>query len=139
MANLNKVFLIGRLVRDPELRYTPSGTAVADFRIAVNRSYTSSSGEQREETCYVDINVWGKRANLCCERLRKGSELFVEGRLRTDSWERDGQRRSKLRVVADNFQFLGGPRESRDRREQGKRDTEAELNVEDERVNDYPF
>ena len=137
MANLNKVFLIGRLVRDPELRYTPSGTAVADFRIAVNRSYTSSSGEQREETCYVDINVWGKRANLCCERLRKGSELFVEGRLRTDSWEKDGQRRSKLRVVADNFQFLGGPREPRDRREEGKR--EAELNLEDEPVDDYPF
>lgn len=114
MANLNKVFLIGRLTRDPELRYTQGGTAVAEFGLAVNRSYTTSSGEKREETTFVDVIVWRRRAELVCEYMSKGSPIFIEGRLELDTWETpDGQRRSKLRVVADNFQFLGsggGPR-----------------------------
>lgn len=109
MANLNKVFLIGRLTRDPELRYTQGGTAVAEFGLAINRSYTTSSGEKREETTFVDIIVWRRRAELVCEYLSKGSPIFIEGRLELDAWETpDGQKRSKLRVVADNFQFLAG-------------------------------
>jgi single-strand DNA-binding protein len=114
MANLNKVFLIGRLTRDPELRYTQSGTAVAEFGLAMNRNYTTSSGEKREETTFVDVIVWQRKAEVICEYMSKGRPIFVEGRLELDRWEtQDGQKRSKLRVVADNFQFLGGgPRAS---------------------------
>ena len=107
MANLNKVFLIGRLTRDPELRYTQSGTAVAEFGLAINRNFTTSTGEKREETTFVDVIVWRRKAEVVCEYLGKGAPLFVEGRLELDTWETsDGQKRSKLRVVADNFQFL---------------------------------
>jgi single-strand DNA-binding protein len=111
MANLNKVFLIGRLTRDPELRYTQSGTAVAEFGLAINRNFTTSTGEKREETTFVDVIVWRRKAEVVCEYLGKGAPLFVEGRLELDTWEtNDGQKRSKLRVVADNFQFLqAGP------------------------------
>lgn len=112
MGNLNKVFLMGRLARDPELRYTPTGLPVAEIRIAVNRSYNDQSGERREETAFVDVVMWRKRAEVCCEYLRKGSPIFIEGRLAMDTWETpDGQKRSRLRVVADNFQFVGGPRD----------------------------
>jgi single-strand DNA-binding protein len=111
MANLNKVLLIGRLTRDPEVRYTPAGVAVTEFGLAVNRNYTMPNGEKREETCFVDINVWGKRGEIAKEYLKKGRQVFVEGRLDFRSWEaQDGQKRSKLRVVADAFQFLDGGR-----------------------------
>jgi single-strand DNA-binding protein len=108
MANLNKVLLIGNLTRDPELRYTPSGTAVGEMGLAINRRYKDrNSDEWREEVCYVDITVWGRRGEVCCEYLSKGRPVFVEGRLQLDSWEtQEGQKRSKLRVVADNVQFL---------------------------------
>ncbi|MEW6744169.1 MAG: single-stranded DNA-binding protein [Planctomycetota bacterium] len=108
MANLNKVFLIGRLTRDPELRYTPGGMGVAEFGLAVNRAYTAANGEKKEETCFVDISVWGRRGEVVKEHLRKGSPVFIEGRLDFRSWEaQDGSKRSRLRVVAENFQFLG--------------------------------
>jgi single-stranded DNA-binding protein len=87
MANLNKVFLIGNLTRSPELRYTPSGTAVADLRMAVNRNYTTQGGEKREETCFLTVVVWGKQAESCGEYLDKGSPIMVEGRLQTRDWE----------------------------------------------------
>jgi len=109
MSNYNKVLLLGRLTRDPELRYTPQGTSVSDLGLAVNREYTLSSGEKKKETLFVDVTVWKKQAELCCQYLRKGSPLFIEGRLTMDSWEgQDGQKRTKIRVVADNFQFIGG-------------------------------
>jgi len=112
MASLNKVFLIGNLTRDPELRYTPSGTALAEFGLAVNRRYRGADGQDKDETCFVDINVWGRRAEVACEYLRKGRAVFIEGRLQYSQWEgQDGQKRSRLRVVADNFQFLGGRRD----------------------------
>ena len=107
MASLNKVFLIGNLTRDPELRYTPSGTAVADLSMAINRRYTTASGEKKEETCFVDVTLWARRAEVASQYLKKGSPLFVEGRLHLDKWETDGQKRSKLKVVAQNFQFIG--------------------------------
>lgn len=111
MANLNKVFLIGNLTRDPELRYIPSGTAVANFGLATNRVYTTQDGERKEEVCFVDIVTWAKTAENCANYLSKGSPIFIEGRLQYDSWEtEDGQKRSKLRVVADRVQFLGGRR-----------------------------
>ncbi|HMP77257.1 MAG TPA: single-stranded DNA-binding protein [Kiritimatiellia bacterium] len=106
MASLNKVLLIGRLTRDPEKRSTPSGMAVAELGMAVNRRYKASNGEDREETCFLNVTVWGKTAELCAEYLRKGSPLFVEGRLKLDEWEKDGQKRSKLGVVAERVQFL---------------------------------
>ena len=114
MANLNKVFLIGNLTRDPELRYTPSGTAVAEFGLAINRRFSSQGGEKKEETCFVDCQAWARSAEVVSEYCKKGSPLFIEGRLKLDSWEgRDGQKRSKLRVVVENFQFLGSPQGGR--------------------------
>ena len=108
MASLNKVFLIGNLVRPPELRYTPSGTAVADLRLAVSRNYTTQGGDKREETYFLTIVVWGKQAEACGEYLDKGSPILVEGRLQTREWEtKDGQKRSVVEVVAERVQFMG--------------------------------
>ena len=110
MANLNKVFLIGNLTRDPELRYTPSGSAVAKFGIAVNRTWKSQTGEKKEEACFVDCQAWTRVAEVISEYCHKGSPLFIEGRLQLDSWEgKDGQKRTKLLVVVENAQFLGAP------------------------------
>ena len=108
MANLNKVFLMGNLTRDPEIRYTPSGAAVCNFGMAINRQWKTPDGESRKETCFVDCQMWGRRGEVIAEYLRKGSPIFVEGHLRFEEWERDGQRRSRLRVNVDNFEFLGG-------------------------------
>ena len=108
MASLNKVFLIGNLTKPPELRYTPSGTAVADIRLAVNRNYTTQGGEKREETCFLTIVVWGKQAESCGEYLDKGSPILVEGRLQTREWEaKDGGKRTVIEVVAERVQFMG--------------------------------
>ena len=116
MANLNKVFLIGNLTRDPELRYIPSGTAVATFTLATGRAYTLASGEKKEETCFVRCVAWARQAELCGEYLSKGSPIFVEGRLQSRNWETpDGQKRSIIEVVVQNIQFLGKvPREAAD-------------------------
>jgi single-strand DNA-binding protein len=103
--------LIGNLTRDPDLKYTASGTAVANFGLAVNRKYTDANGERAEDVCFVDIVAWNKLAEVCGEYLSKGQPVFVEGRLQMDSWEQeDGKRRSKLRVVTQNIQFLGSGR-----------------------------
>lgn len=112
MANLNKVLLMGNLTRDPEVRYTPKGTAVAELGIAVNRVYSGENGEKREEVTFVDVTVWGRTAENVGEYLKKGRPVFIEGRLQLDSWEdkQSGQKRNKLKVVADNVQFLGSPR-----------------------------
>jgi single-strand DNA-binding protein len=112
MANLNKVLLIGNLTRDPELRYTSGGAAVCGFGLAMNRRFSTASGEQREETCFVDIDVWGKQGESCKNYLRKGSPAFIEGRLRMDSWQdrESGKTRSRLTVTAERVQFLGSPR-----------------------------
>lgn len=107
MAYLNKVFLIGNLTRDPELRYTPSGTPVANFSIAINRVRTNKQGQRREETTFVDIEAFGKNAEACHKFLTKGKTLFVEGRLRYRVWESpDGRRRNRLSVVAERVQFI---------------------------------
>ena len=108
MAYLNKVFLIGNLTRNPELRVTPKGTAICSFSLAVNRTYRDEGGNAREEVTYVDIEAWGKQAELCSKYLAKGSPCMVEGRLRLDSWEdkQSGAKRSKLKIVLDNVQFL---------------------------------
>ena len=110
MANLNKVLLLGNVTRDPEVRYTPKGSAVCDLGIAVNRNYTTDSGEKREEVTFVDVTLWGRTAEVASEYLKKGRPVFIEGRLQMDTWDdkQTGQKRSRLRVVAENMQLLGG-------------------------------
>jgi single-strand DNA-binding protein len=114
MANLNRVLLIGNLTRDPEVRYTPKGTAVAEIGLAVNRVYSGEDGEKKEETTFVDVTLWARQAEIAGQYLKKGRPLFVEGRLQLDSWDdkQTGQKRSKLRVVAENIQMLGSRQES---------------------------
>jgi single-strand DNA-binding protein len=109
MANLNKVMLIGNLTRDPELKYTPGNQAVCEVGLAVNRKYRTKDGEDREETTFVDCEAWGKQAEVIKQYMAKGRPLFIEGRLKLDTWEdKEGGKRSKMRVVIENFQFLGG-------------------------------
>jgi single-strand DNA-binding protein len=108
MANLNKVMLIGNLTRDPDLKYTAGNQAVCELGIAVNRKYKTKDGEEREETTFVDCEAWGKQAEILKQYLSKGRPVFLEGRLKLDQWEdKDGGKRSKMRVVIENFQFLG--------------------------------
>ena len=108
MASLNKVFLLGNLTRDPDLRALPSGSSVCEFGIAVNRRYTSANGQDVDEPCFVDIVVWGRSAESCKQFLEKGSQVMIEGRLQLDQWEdrNGGGKRSRLRVVAEQIQFL---------------------------------
>ena len=108
MASLNKVFLLGNLVRDPDLRGLPSGQSVCELRMAVSRRFVSNGGQETEETCFVDVVVWGKSAKNCKQYLTKGSQVMVEGRLQLDQWEdrNGGGMRSRLRVVAEQVQFL---------------------------------
>jgi len=110
MASYNRVLLMGNLTRNPEIRYTPSGTAVADLGLAINENFKNKAGETVEQTCFVDVVVWGRQAETSAEYLHKGSPVFVEGRLQLDQWEsQQGEKRSKLRVRADRVQFLGAP------------------------------
>ena len=109
MASYNKVLLMGNLTRDPELRFTAGGSAVANFGIAVNRKYKQGE-EWKEDVCFVDVTVWGKLAENCTEYLSKGRSVFVDGRLNFSSWEaKDGQKRNKLDVVANSVDFLSKP------------------------------
>jgi len=114
MASFNKVILLGNLTRDPEVRYTPKGTAVTDLGLAVNRTYTADNGEKREEVTFVDVTFWGRTAEVAGEYLKKGRPVFVEGRLQLDSWDdkQSGQKRSKLKVIGENMQMLGSLRGS---------------------------
>jgi single-strand DNA-binding protein len=112
-TSLNKVFLMGNLTRDPELRYTPKGTAVADLAIAINRQYKGQDGQDREEVTYVDIVTWSRQAETCAQYLTKGSPIHIEGRLQLDQWEdNEGKKKSRLRVIAERIQFLGRGRAS---------------------------
>jgi single-strand DNA-binding protein len=112
MASFNKVLLLGNLTRDPEVRYTPKGSAVCDLGIAVNRVYTTDSGEKREEATFVDVTLWGRTAEIAGEYLKKGRPVFIEGRLQLDSWDdkQTGQKRSKLKVIGESMQLLSGGR-----------------------------
>ncbi len=110
MASFNKVILVGNLTRDPELRYTPKGVAIAKLGLAVNRVWKNEAGETKEEVTFIDIDSFGKQAETIAHYLKKGSPLLVEGRLRLDQWDdkQTGQKRSRLGVVLEAFQFLGG-------------------------------
>ena len=108
MAQLNKVFLMGNLTRDPELRRLTNGTAVTDLGLALNRTYTDKNGEKREEVVFIDVTVWDRQAETCCQYLKKGRAVHVEGFLKMDSWDdkATGEKRTKLKVQADRVQFL---------------------------------
>lgn len=109
MVSLNRVLLIGNLTKDPELRYTPSGTPVASLRLAVNSTFKDQAGQKKEETCFITVVVWSRQAELCNQYLKKGRAIFVEGRLIYRTWEAEGKTRSIMEVKADRVQFLGGP------------------------------
>jgi len=110
MASYNKVLLMGNLTKDPELRYTPQGTAVANLRLAVNRKYRTKDQELKEEVCFITAVVWNKQAETCNQYLHKGSSVFVEGRLQSRTWEDNtGAKRSVIEVRAERVQFMGAP------------------------------
>lgn len=115
MPSFNKVILMGNLTRDVEVRYTPSGTAVAEIGLAVNDKRKDASGQWVDETTFVDVTLFGRQAEVAGEYLAKGSPVLIEGRLKLDQWEKDGQKRSKLKVVAENMRMLGGKGEQRER------------------------
>ncbi|MFA5270716.1 MAG: single-stranded DNA-binding protein [Candidatus Omnitrophota bacterium] len=107
MASLNKVFLMGNLTRDPELRYTPQGAAVVNLGLAVNRYYKDKSGQNQQDTCFLNVIVWGQMAEVCNQYLQKGRQIIVEGRLQSRSWkDNDGKNRTTIEVKADNVQFM---------------------------------
>jgi single-strand DNA-binding protein len=110
MASYNRVILLGNLTRDPELRYIPSGMAVSDIGLAVNHRYKNNNGEWVDEATFVDVTMWGRTAEIANEYLSKGSPVLIEGRLKLDTWEKEGQKHSKLRVVCERMQLVGGPR-----------------------------
>jgi len=115
MASYNRVVLLGNVTRDPELKYIPSGTAVCEIGLAVNDRRKDGNGEWVDDTTFVDITLWARTAEVVGEYVRKGDPLFVEGRLKFDQWEKDGQKRSKLRVVGERIQLLGGKRDNQPR------------------------
>lgn len=108
MRGFNKVVLMGNLTRDPELRTTPNGQNVASFSLAVNRSWKNAAGEQQEAVDYIDCNIWGKPAEIITQYMKKGSGILVSGRLQQRTWEQEGQKRSKVDVVVEDFNFVGG-------------------------------
>ncbi|MCF7869793.1 MAG: single-stranded DNA-binding protein [Candidatus Omnitrophica bacterium] len=132
MASLNKVFLLGNLTRDPELRYTPGGNPVSTLGLAVNRIYKSKDGQNQKDTCFVNVVVWGKMAEISNQYLQKGRLILVEGRLQFRSWEnQQGQKRNVIEVVATNIQFMPqGDSKNQDKPE--KKDDEKVVNLEDE-------
>lgn len=133
MASLNRVILIGNLTRDPELRYTPGGSPVANFGLAVNRSFTNKQGEKVESVDYFNIVAWAKLAELCAEYIRKGSPVAVEGRLQSRSWEtNEGQKRNTVEVIAENVQFLGRPSDSTAKGETAGITEPAEIDLDEE-------
>ncbi len=138
MGSLNKVFLLGNLTRDPELRYTPGGTPVATLGLAVNRVYKSKDGQNQQDTCFVNVVVWGQMAEVSNQYLQKGRQVLIEGRLQFRSWEnQQGQKRSVLEVVANNVQFMsqGRPQtEGSDKKSFGD-EKEQVVNLEDEEDN----
>jgi single-strand DNA-binding protein len=152
MRGFNKVVLMGNLTRDPELRTTPQGQTVCSFSLAVNRSWKNAQGEQQEAVDYIDCNIWGKPAEIIDQYMNKGSGILVSGRLQQRSWEQEGQKRSKVEVVVEDFNFVGGgndgggssPRSSsssEDSKPAPKKETKSSDDAGDEPINldDIPF
>jgi len=139
VANYNRVILAGNLTRDPELRYIPSGQPVTNFTIAINRNYTTQSGERREETSFIPIVVWGRQAETCNQYLTKGRGVLVEGRLQQRSWEtQEGQKKSIIEVVADRVVFLGGAKSVEEPEGEGE-SSEPQHIIEENPKEELPF
>jgi len=121
MANLNKVMLMGNLTRDPQLRFTANNTATASFGVAVNRRWKNQAGEQQEEVTFIDVDAWSRTAEVINQYFRKGDPIYVEGRLKLEQWDdkQSGQKRSKLKVVVEQFQFIGGKRDGQQKESSG--------------------
>ena len=132
MANFNKVILARNLTRDPELRYTPKGTAIARLGMAINRTWKGETGETKEEVTFVDIDAWGRQAEVIAQYVKKGRPLLVEGRLKLDQWEDKNthQKQSKLRVVLESFSFLDSPRGDNNNSDNRGRSVSAPVAVE---------
>ena len=142
MADLNRVFLVGRLTRNPEVRYTSGGQAVSDLGLATGRTYLTKTGEKKEEVCFVDVVVWGRQAETAGQYLTKGSPILVEGRLQMDSWEsKEGEKRTRLKVSATRIQFLGRPKGAAGPAEESSPAKEEQLveAVEEQPEDDIPF
>ena len=140
MTGLNHVILIGNLTRDPELRHIPSGISVADLGLATNEQYRKSNGDIAENTCFIDIVTWGKQAENCSKYLRKGSSIFVEGKLQLDQWKTDaGQSRSRLRVKADRVRFLSKKTESDKKNQDAATVAASSANIETNTDEKPPF
>lgn len=121
MPNLNRVMIMGNCTRDPEIKYTPKGTAIAQVGIAINRVYSTDQGERREETTFVDVELWGRQAEIAGEYLKKGRPVYIEGRLKLEAWDdkTTGQKRSKMLIVGEMMQLLGGREEQSSERPTG--------------------
>lgn len=126
--NYNKVQIAGNLTRDPELRYTPKGTAIAKVGMAINRNWTTESGERKEEVTFVDVDIFGRNAENVGQYMRKGSAMFVEGRLKLDSWDdkQTGQKKTRLGIVAESVQFIGGKKEPQQSKNPSSKVSEGE-------------
>jgi single-strand DNA-binding protein len=132
MASMNRVFLMGNLTRDPELRHTPGGTAVADLGVAVNETFTNKDGKRVESKCFADVVAWGKQAEACAQYLAKGAPVLVEGGLQFDQWETDkGEKRSRLRVRASRVQFVGRARNGQNGDATGQADPQPSQTTDD--------
>lgn len=136
MANLNRVFLIGNLTRDPELRYTPSGMAVVNLRLAINHKFKDRSGELKQDTCFINVVVWDKQAETCNQYLQKGRSVLIEGRLQSRSWQdSEGKNRSVIEVRADRVVFLNG---GAGQRQSVAKDSNADLELDSEKQSPSP-
>lgn len=120
MSSFCKVIMMGNLTRDPEMRYTPSGAAIANFCVAVNRTWKSEDGQQHEEVSFIDCDAWGRTAETICQYFKKGKPIIVEGRLKQDTWDdrQTGQKRSKLKVVTERFTFVPGSADQNGQRQE---------------------
>lgn len=130
MASFNKVMLLGNLTRDPEVRFTPKGTAVCTFGLAVNRTWSGEDGQKKEEVTFVECDAWGKQAETIGQYMSKGKPIFIEGRLKLDSWDdkESGQKRSKLKVIVESFQFLGVKPDQGENREEDREQSGSSTN-----------
>ena len=139
MPNLNKAMIIGTLTRDPETKHTPKGTVIASFSLAVNRNYTTESGEKREEATFLDCEAWGKLAEIVGQYCKKGGSIYVEGRLKVESWDdkETGKKRSKTKIVVENMQLLGGKRQESapaPQQREGVRPTDPDLDAQPDEI-----
>ena len=140
MSSFNKVIRLGNLTRDPQLSYTPSQTAICQFGLAMNRKWKGADGAEKEETCFVDCVIFGKRAEVINKYFKKGEPIFVEGYLKFDSWvAQDGSKRTKLKVSVENFEFIGGQQKAAQEPDEPQRHQDDQSDYDPNSPDDIPF